>query len=73
MNIKDTSFYYFNGVFYQVNSKFQEKGNKDLKTKFRRVIENISPAHLTIEDKGDKIKAEYVLDTVGKEKNADQN
>ena len=70
---KDTRYYHFNGVLYQVHSHFKDKGEETLQTHFGRLVKNISPAHLTDESQDDKIKAEYVLGTAGKEKNADQN
>ena len=39
----------------------------------KRFLENNFPAHLTNNGDNDKIKAEYVLDTVGEEDHADQN
>ena len=39
----------------------------------KRILENHFPAHLTDDEDNDKIKAEYVLDTVGEEDHADQN
>ena len=39
----------------------------------KRFLENNFPAHLTNDGDNDKIKAEYVLDTVGEEDHADQN
>lgn len=50
--------------------KYELKGEQ---SRFGRMIENISPAHLTEENEDDKIKAEYVLDTAGEEDYADQN
>jgi hypothetical protein len=70
---KDIRYYHFNGVLYQVHSHFKDKGEETLQTRFGRLVKNISPAHLTDESQDDKIKAEYVLGTAGKEKNADQN
>lgn len=70
---KDTRYYHFNGVLYQVHSHFKDKGEETLQTRFGRLVKNISPAHLTDGSQDDKIKAEYVLGTAGKEKNADQN
>lgn len=65
--------YNFNGVFYLVQSRFGKDSEHNIQSRFGRMIENISPAHLTDESQDDKIKAEYVLGTAGKEKNADQN
>ena len=69
----DTRIYRFNGVLYHVHSRFEEKGDENLQTRFSRLVKNISPAHLTVESEDDKIKAEYVLDTAGEEDYADQN
>ena len=65
--------YNLNGVFYLVKSKFHEGNEHNIQSRFGRLIENISPAHLTGESEDDKIKAEYVLDTAGEEDYADQN
>lgn len=65
--------YNFNGVFYLVQSRFGKDSEHNIQSRFGRMIENISPAHLTDGSQDDKIKAEYVLGTAGKEKNADQN
>ena len=65
--------YHFNGVMYLVKSKFQEGNGHSMRSRFERILENIFPAHLTHDNSDDKIKAEYVLDTAGKEDYADQN
>ena len=65
--------YDINGVVYLVQSKFHEGNGHSMKSRFGRIIENNFPAHLTPDNNDDKIKAEYVLDTAGKEDYADQN
>ena len=65
--------YNFNGVFYLVQSRFGKDSEHNIQSRFGRMIENISPAHLTEENEDDKIKAEYVLESAGKEDYADQN
>ena len=65
--------YHFNGVVYLVKSKFHEGNGYSMKSRFGRILENNFPAHLTCDSNDDKIKAEYVLDTAGKEDYADQN
>ncbi len=44
--------YFVNGVKYVVHSRFQDMGesNVTLKLRFGRILENISPAHLTDDD-----------------------
>lgn len=67
--------YTFNKVTYIVEPRFRSV-NEDKVTmpqeKFARMIEK-SAAHLQTAPNNDKIKAEYVLDSAGKEEYADQN
>ncbi len=67
--------YFVNGVKYVVHSRFQDTGesNATLKSRFCRILENISPAHLTEEDINDTMTAEYVSGTDGEEEYADQH
>ena len=67
--------YRANKVTYIVEAKCRSLGEENIvmpQEKFAKLIEN-SSAHLTEEIESDKIKAEYVLDTAGKEDYADQN
>ena len=70
---EDTVHYRFNGVLYHVIPRFQKEGDDTLRHRFGRMIVNCCPAHLTNTLNDDTIKAEYVLDTAGKEDYADQN
>lgn len=67
--------YTFNKVTYIVEPRFRSL-NEDKITmpqeKFARLIEK-SAAYLQVTPDNDKIKAEYVLDSAGKEEYADQN
>ena len=56
-----------------MQSRFGKDSEHNIQSRFGRMIENISPAHLTEKNEDDKIKAEYVLDTAGEEDYADQN
>lgn len=66
-------YYIFNGVIYSVESRFQKQSEATVRTRFKRILENNFSAHLTDSGDNDKIRAEYVLDTVGEEDHADQN
>ena len=67
--------YFVNGVKYVVHSQFKDMGERNvtLKSRFCRILENISLAHLTDEDINDTMTAEYVSGTAGKEEYADQH
>ncbi len=67
--------YFVNGVKYIVHSHFQDMGenNATLKSRFCRILENISLAHLTDDDISDTMTAEYVSGTAGEEEYADQH
>ena len=49
--------YNFNGVFYLVQSRFGKDSEHNIQSRFGRMIENISPAHLTEENDDYKINA----------------
>ena len=44
---EDNRVYNFNGVFYLVQSRFGKDSEHNIQSRFGRMIENISPAHLT--------------------------
>ena len=67
--------YNFNNVTYIVEPRFQSLGDEKFtmpQEKFARIIEK-SAAHLQDAPDSDKIEVEYVLDSAGEEKYADQN
>lgn len=67
--------YTFNKVTYIVEPRFRALNEDKVimpQEKFARIIEK-SAAHLQAAPDNDKIKAEYVLDSAGKEEYADQN
>ena len=73
--IGGTRKYHVNKITYIVEARcspVRADGNMMPQEKFAKLIKN-SSAHLTEAEESDKIKAEYVLGTAGKEKNADQN
>ena len=67
--------YRVNKVTYIVEAKCKPLRGGNIvmpQEKFAKIIKN-SSAHLTEEIENDKIKAEYVLESAGKEDYADQN
>ena len=73
--IGGTREYHVNKITYVVEARcrpVRADGNVMPQEKFAKLIKN-SSAHLTEEDESDKIEAEYVLGSAGKEDYADQN
>ena len=73
--IGGTREYHVNKITYIVEARCRPvcvDGNMMPQEKFAKLIKN-SSAHLTEAEESDKIEAEYVLDSAGKEDYADQN
>ena len=71
--------YQVNGITYTVTPKYLDESNKNMRTRFERIIKN-NLTHLTDDADGDTIKVEYVsaADPIEKsldrkEKNAGKN
>ena len=73
--IGGTREYHVNKITYIVEARcrpIRADGNMMPQEKFAKLIKN-SSAHLTEAEESDKIEAEYVLESAGKEDYADQN
>ena len=73
--IGGTRKYHVNKITYIVDARcnpVHADGNMMPQEKFAKLIKN-SSAHLTEAEESDKIEAEYVLESAGKEDYADQN
>ena len=62
--------YQVNGITYIVTPQYLDKGEDNMRTRFERIIKNLT--HLTDAADGDTIKAEYVSAADPTEKSSDR-